>query len=83
MPAVRLSGLPLRPRGAGAAVLRLRLHRSPVLRWARRVPRRAWLAALVVIAAVLGPWLAALLVWYWLLPFRLLLGVEVVLPRVW
>lgn len=60
-------------------MLRVRLHRPRILRWIRRVPRRVWLYAL---AAVLAPWLAALAAWYGLLPFRMLFGIELILPRV-
>ena len=57
----------------------MRLPRPHLLRWSRRVPRRAWLCVLTI---VLGPWVAALAVAYALWPFKLLFGVEFILPRI-
>lgn len=56
--------------GVRAAVLRRTLT---------RVPPRWWLYAL---AALVAPWIAAGVIWYALLPLRLLFGIEFMAPRV-
>lgn len=54
-------------------MFRVRVHRSQVLRLCRRVPRRTWL---IVLGLVVGPWAFAVLLWWTLLPLRLLHGLD-------